>query len=154
MSFRWRSIMFLVLFCFILVKISEIQLVCDRRTGGRTDISSYRDARTHLKRYRDNHEREKGKNTRTKLKATVVTDPGAKRRPRCQRMSVSDSRRKVAGAELPIVVAAEFSLDPCLGGEDGLATDERHVAGGSGCRRRTRTRRHGWRPIRGRVEPT
>ena len=52
--------MFLVLFCFISVKISEIQLECDRRTDGpingctkgptnrRTDIPSYRDARTHL----------------------------------------------------------------------------------------------------------
>ena len=58
MSSRWRSIMFLVLFCFISVEISEIQLVCDRRTDGRTDgrtdrrtdTPSYRDARTHLKR--------------------------------------------------------------------------------------------------------
>ena len=49
--------MFLVLFCFISVDISEIQLVCDRPTDGRTDgptdgrtdIPSYRDARTHLK---------------------------------------------------------------------------------------------------------
>ena len=30
-------IMFSVLFCFISVKISEIQLMCDRRTDGRTD---------------------------------------------------------------------------------------------------------------------
>ena len=61
MSFRWRSISFLVLFCFISVEISEIQLVCDRRTDrptngwkdgptdGPTDIPSYRDVRTHLK---------------------------------------------------------------------------------------------------------
>ena len=49
MTFRWRSIMFLVLFCFISVEISEIQLVCDGRTDGRTDIPSYRDARTLLK---------------------------------------------------------------------------------------------------------
>ena len=57
--------MFLVLFCFISVDISEIQLVCDRptdrptdgrtdgrtdrRTDRRTDIPFYRDARTHLK---------------------------------------------------------------------------------------------------------
>ena len=37
--------MFLVLFYFILVEISEIRLVGDRRT----DLTSYRDARTHLK---------------------------------------------------------------------------------------------------------
>ena len=37
MTFRWRSIMFLVLFCFISVEISEIQLVCDRPTDGPTD---------------------------------------------------------------------------------------------------------------------
>ena len=37
MSSRWLSIMFLVLFCFISVEISEIQLVCDRRTDGPTD---------------------------------------------------------------------------------------------------------------------
>ena len=37
MSFRWRIIMFLVLFCFISVEISEIQLVCDGRTDGPTD---------------------------------------------------------------------------------------------------------------------
>ena len=30
-TFRWRSIMFLVLFCFISVEILEIQLVCDLR---------------------------------------------------------------------------------------------------------------------------
>ena len=44
--------MFLVLFCFISVKIldfSEIQLVGDQTTDGRADIPSYRDARTHLK---------------------------------------------------------------------------------------------------------
>ena len=41
MTFRWRSIMFLVLFCFISVEISEIQLVCDRRTDGRTDGRTY-----------------------------------------------------------------------------------------------------------------
>ena len=58
MSTRWLSIMFLVLFCFISVEISEIKLVCDRRTDrrmdrrmdGRTDIPSYR-GRTHLKTY-------------------------------------------------------------------------------------------------------
>ena len=54
MTFRWRSIMFLVLFCFISVEISEIQLVCDQPTDGRMDRrtvghTSYRDARTHLK---------------------------------------------------------------------------------------------------------
>ena len=65
-SSRRLRIMFLVLFCFISVKIAEIQLVCDRRTDGptdgrtdrrtdrrtdqRTDIPSYRDARTHLKK--------------------------------------------------------------------------------------------------------
>ena len=37
MSFRWRSIMFSVLYCFISVEISEIQLVCDGRTDRRTD---------------------------------------------------------------------------------------------------------------------
>ena len=37
MSFRWHSIMFSVLFCFISVKISEIQLVCDGPTDGPTD---------------------------------------------------------------------------------------------------------------------
>ena len=40
LSFRWRIIMFLVLFCFILVKILdflEIPLVCDGRTDRRTD---------------------------------------------------------------------------------------------------------------------
>ena len=49
--------MFLEQFSFISVKISEIQLVCDRPTDGptdgrtdrRTDMPSYRDARTHLK---------------------------------------------------------------------------------------------------------
>ena len=52
--------MFLVLFCFILVEISEIELVCDLRTDRptdrRTDIPSYRDARTHLKTYENNYE--------------------------------------------------------------------------------------------------
>ena len=44
--------MFLVLFCSVLVDMSDfpkIQLVCDGWTNGRTDIPSYRDARTHLK---------------------------------------------------------------------------------------------------------
>ena len=53
MSFRWLSIMFLVLLCIISVEISEIQLACDRptdrETDQRTDVSSYRDARTNLK---------------------------------------------------------------------------------------------------------
>jgi len=63
MSFRWRSIMSLVLYCFISVEISDIQLVCDRPTDGRTDgrtdrrtdIPSYRDARTHLKMSQNRH---------------------------------------------------------------------------------------------------
>ena len=37
MSSRWLSIMFLVLFYFISVNVSEFQLVCDRQTDGRTD---------------------------------------------------------------------------------------------------------------------
>ena len=48
--------MFLLLFCLHSAQkmyFSEIQLVCDRRTNGRTDrrtdTPSYRDARTHLK---------------------------------------------------------------------------------------------------------
>ena len=56
LSFKWRTFMFLMLFCSISAYFSEIQLVCDRRTDrptdGRTDIPSYRDARTHLKRER------------------------------------------------------------------------------------------------------
>ena len=46
-SLKWHSFMFLVLFCSYSTHFSEIQLVCDRRTDGRT--CSYRDARTHLK---------------------------------------------------------------------------------------------------------
>ena len=61
-SFKWHTILFLMLFCSNLAHFSEIQLVCDRRTDRRsdgrtdgrtdrrTDIPSYRDARTHLKR--------------------------------------------------------------------------------------------------------
>ena len=53
MTFRQQTILFLVLFCFISVEISEIQLVCDGWTNGltdgQTDLPSYRDARTHLK---------------------------------------------------------------------------------------------------------
>ena len=52
--FKWHSFMFFVLFGRILVDISdfsEIQLVCDLRTDGRTDIPSSRDARTHLKMF-------------------------------------------------------------------------------------------------------
>ena len=40
--------MFPVLFCSNLAHFWEIQLVCDGQTDGRTNIPSYRDARTYL----------------------------------------------------------------------------------------------------------
>ena len=86
MTFRWRGIMFIVLFCFILVEISEIQLVCDRRTDRttdrrtdgrtdgrtdrRTDTPSYRDARTHLKREKEDLNREKEKEKKREISSS------------------------------------------------------------------------------------
>ena len=46
-----HSFIFLVLFCTNFAHFSEIQLECDGRTDGQTDTSSYRDARTHLKKW-------------------------------------------------------------------------------------------------------
>ena len=36
-SFKWPSVLFLMLFCSISAHFSEIQLVCDRPTDWRTD---------------------------------------------------------------------------------------------------------------------
>ena len=48
-SFKWRTSLFLMLFCSISAHFSKIQLVySDGQTDQRTDKPSYRDARTHL----------------------------------------------------------------------------------------------------------
>ena len=69
-------------------------------------------------------------------------------------LSITNPRREIAGAKLPVVVATEFSLNSRFGREDRLAADERNVAGGSGSRRRARTRRHRRPGIGGDIEPT
>ena len=59
LSFKWRTFMFPMLFCLNSVHSSEIEVVCNGRTDGRTYTPSYRDARTHLKRNKENEKERK-----------------------------------------------------------------------------------------------
>ena len=64
--------MFSMLFCSNSANFSDIRLECDgrtdRSTDGQTDKSSYRDARTHLKREKREKRKKTEKNEKRKMK--------------------------------------------------------------------------------------